>query len=192
MNQPIAQPLPAGGGQIFGVAPTPQQPNYAFPGFFDMFGGGVRQQAGPDPQYAYQHGPLGSIAAFKGDLLYPAFNIGFFLVGVIVVVKLIFYILALIKAKLSAKLLVPAALLLGGKGVAAGVGLGALDSTEDEDILGLRRRKKRAATDALQSQVDGLTAIVMTALDSQECIQRLTCEIGTFVQKYDTTNVIAG
>jgi len=65
--------FPQQGGQVFGVAPTPQQPDdtSAFGGFkqsfFDNMFAGNQAPSAPVASTPHEHGPLGSIAAFKGS-----------------------------------------------------------------------------------------------------------------------------
>lgn len=130
-----------------------------------------------------------------GDLIYPVFNIGFFLVGVVVVVKVLLSLAALIGAKLFHGI-IPRSI---------------------DDLLNRKRRSidEVEETPLDQAKLDGLTAVVMAALDSQQwyvkiqslfdkvytwyCLfdylysqQRMICELGAFVQKYDSVHLIAG
>jgi hypothetical protein len=122
------------------------------------------------------HTPFGNLAAFKGkvlnltlikyfntvlvagDLLYPVFNIVFFIVGVVLVVKIMLTILGLLKAKLVA-------------------------GTVADVFIDRKRREIRNHLDANAPQIDFLTNIVMEALDSQECMQRMMCEVSSYVEQ---------
>jgi hypothetical protein len=83
-----------------------------------------------------------------GDLIYPVFNIGFFLVGVVVVVKVLLSLAALIGAKLFHGI-IPRSI---------------------DDLLNRKRRSidEVEETPLDQAKLDGLTAVVMAALDSQQ------------------------
>ena len=153
-----------------------------------------------------QHSPLGSLAAFKGkrldktnrhlnahknmfhfsplgDMISPVFNIGFFVAGVIVVVKVLMALIAMIKSKL-------------------GMGLAShhLNSSGEHLQMLLDRRRKRSAGSNEEPEpivesnqhLDGLTAVVMSALESQQCLQRMSCELGSLVRQYDTVNIVDG
>lgn len=79
-----------------------------------------------------------------GDLIYPIFTVGFFLLGVIVVVKVLLWILSLFKAKL----------------------LYAFVPRSADEIFDRKRRSADSPVD--QIKLDGLTSVVMTALEAQE------------------------
>ena len=83
-----------------------------------------------------------------GDLIYPVFNIGFFLVGVVVVVKVLLSLAALNGAKLFHGI-IPRSI---------------------DDLLNRKRRSidEVEETPLDQAKLDGLTAVVMAALDSQQ------------------------
>ena len=123
-------------------------------------------------------------------MIYPVFNIGFFVAGVIVVVKVLLSLLAMIKSKLG-----------------AGLASHHLHSSGEQLQLLLDRRRKRSTgswdeEDKKQpgpepivesnEKLDGLTAVVMSALESQQCLQRMACELGSLVRQYDSTNLIDG
>ena len=162
------------------------------------------------PQYypAYEtHSPLGSLAAFKGnscfsfsmknrqsfiiiinnemirydmnwpagDLVYPVLNIGFFIIGVVIVVKVLLALLGLITAKLSG-------LKATGHG---GGGDGAV-------VLDRKRRSLDPAAEAKADRLESLTKVVMAALDTQQCMQRMTCELGSLVTQYDSAHLLSG
>ncbi|XP_046439007.1 uncharacterized protein LOC124190425 [Daphnia pulex] len=146
--------------QMFGVPPTSMYPQ--------------QQQPGPGYYGQQMHSPLGTLAAYKGDLIYPVFTIGFFLVGVVVVVKVLLSLVALLGAKLFH---------------------GFIPRSIDDLLTGNRKRRSIDEVDDTpldQAKLDGLTAVVMAALDSQQCQQRMICELGSFVQKYDSVHLIAG
>lgn len=104
----------------------------------------------------------------EGDLLAPIVNVGFFIVGVAIIVKLLLSLAALIKIKIETV-----------KGIGHPI-----------------HRRKRSSPSSPGSdsgeELDGLTSVVMAALDSQECLQRMTCELGAFVHRYDKANLITG
>jgi hypothetical protein len=84
-------------------------------------------------------------------LIYPVFTIGFFLVGVVVVVKVLLSLFALLGAKLFHGF-IPRSI---------------------DDLLSGGNRKRRSIdevddTPLDQAKLDGLTAVVMAALDSQQ------------------------
>ena len=93
-----------------------------------------------------------------GDLLYPVFNIVFFIVGVVLVVKIMLTILGLLKAKLVA-------------------------GTVADVFIDRKRREIRNHLNEHAPQIDFLTNIVMEALDSQECMQRMMCEVSSYVEQ---------
>ena len=99
-------------------------------------------------------------------------NIGFFVIGVAIIVKVMLWLAALIKMKVEKV-------------------KGAIHS-----IHSTHRRKRGSPLSADGSDpdetLDGLTSVVMAALDSQECVQRMTCELGAFVNRYDKSNLITG
>lgn len=151
--------------QVFGVPPS----NVPQPNGFNLFppqqGGGGAFFGGSQQQ----HTPLGNLAAFKGmlricqtvicllridrilllpktgDLVYPVFTIGFFIVGVVVVVKVLLALLGLLAAKLFH---------------------GVVPRSLDE----LLERKRRSIDNETidQEKLDGLTSVIMAALDSQQ------------------------
>jgi hypothetical protein len=85
-----------------------------------------------------------------GDLIYPVFTIGFFLVGVVVVVKVLLSLVALLGAKLFH---------------------GFIPRSIDDLLTGNRKRRSIDEVDDTpldQAKLDGLTAVVMAALDSQQ------------------------
>ncbi|KAI9556666.1 hypothetical protein GHT06_016456 [Daphnia sinensis] len=144
--------------QVFGVPPPlypPQQPVGVNGGTF----------------FGQQYSPLGTLAAYKGDLIYPVFTIGFFLLGVVVVVKILLTLIGLLGAKLFH---------------------GFIPRSFD-DLLERKRRSIDEVEDSPidQAKLDGLTAVIMAALDSQQCQQRLMCELGDFVQQYDSAHLLA-
>ena len=105
-----------------------------------------------------------------GDLISPIINVGFFITGVVIVVKVLLYLVTLIKAKFFVvkKVVIK-------------------DRTDDLN------RGRRAAPDGHHpDQLDGLTSVVMAALESQQCLQRMMCELGTYIHQYDQANLIAG
>ncbi|XP_057374065.1 uncharacterized protein LOC130694942 [Daphnia carinata] len=141
--------------QVFGVPPPlyPPQPGGVNGGTF----------------YGEQYSPLGTLAAYKGDLIYPVFTIGFFLLGVVVVVKILLTLIGLLGAKLFH---------------------GFIPRSFD-DLLERKRRSIDDNSPIDQAKLDGLTAVIMAALDSQQCQQRLMCELGDFVQQYDSAHLLA-
>ena len=122
-------------------------------------------------------------------MLYPVFNVGFFVTAVVVVVKVMLAIIAMIKSKL-----------------AGGLASHHLHSSGEKLQLLLDRRRKRSAGswDAKDKQkepepivesnekLDGLTAVVMAALESQQCLQRMACELGSLVRQYDPIHLVDG
>ena len=118
-------------------------------------------------------------------MLYPVFNVGFFVTAVVVVVKVMLAIIAMIKSKLASHHL--------------------KSSGEHLQLLLDRRRKRSAGSwDAKDKQkepepivesnekLDGLTAVVMAALESQQCLQRMACELGSLVRQYDPIHLVDG
>ena len=83
-----------------------------------------------------------------GDLIYPVFTIGFFIVGVVVVVKVLLAIVGLLGAKLFHGF-IPRSI---------------------DDLLNRKRRSidEVEETPLDQAKLDGLTSVVMAALDSQQ------------------------
>ena len=83
-----------------------------------------------------------------GDLIYPVITIGFFVLGVIVVVKVLLSLLALLGAKLFN---------------------GFVPRSIDE-LLDRRRRSidPMDGGPVDQEKLDGLTSVIMAALDSQQ------------------------
>ena len=81
-------------------------------------------------------------------MIYPVFSIGFFIVGVVVVVKVLLTLLGLLAAKLFH---------------------GAVPRSLD-DLLDRKRRstEEDSALPVDQERLDGLTAVIMAALDSQQ------------------------
>lgn len=156
--------------QVFGVPPTQVPQANGFNLFPPQQGGmGSAFFGGGLPQ---QHTPLGNLAAFKGfllktkdkvfvfqkvylynqtffstsgDLIYPVFTIGFFIVGVVVVVKVLLSLLGLLAAKLF--LVAPRSL---------------------DELLDRKRRSVDGSTLVDQAELDGLTSVIMAALDSQQ------------------------
>ena len=118
-------------------------------------------------------------------MLSPVFNIGFFIAGVVVVVKVMLAIFAMIKSKLAG-------------------GLASHSSGEHLQLLLDRRRKRSAGNkdDNKQQEpepivesdekLDGLTRVVMSALESQQCLQRMACELGSLVRQYDPIHLVDG
>ena len=120
-------------------------------------------------------------------MISPVFNIGFFVTGVIVVVKVLMALIAMIKSKL-------------------GMGLAShhLHSSGEQLQMLLDRRRKRSTAnkDSKQQEpepivesnemLDGLTAVVMSALETQQCLQRMACELGSLVRQYDPVHIVDG
>ncbi|KAK2713911.1 uncharacterized protein LOC136040903 [Artemia franciscana] len=104
---------------------------------------------------------IGSLGGFKGDLLYPVFTVGFFIFGVIVVVKMVLFFINAIKGKLG---LVE----LHGRSSRSGRAM--------EDKNGLE-------------ELNRLTAVVMSALNTDECLKRTLCEAGRISKKFDDNNL---
>jgi len=80
------------------------------------------------------HTPLGSMAALKGDLIYPVFNIGFFILGVVLVVKFLLSMVGLLQSKLH---------LLAG----------------EEAADGKRRRRSINTNPEVQDRLDSVTQV---------------------------------
>lgn len=105
--------------------------------------------------------PLGSYFGFKGDLIVPIVVVGFALFLIIVIILAI-------KAALKFKL----GLLAGKKGF--------VTRASDDDTtepLGAQRPE--------ENQLNELAHMVLTAIQSQTCAQKVVCEIGTYARERD-------
>jgi len=108
--------------------------------------------------------PLGALWGFKGDLLVPIIIIG-------VAIFLLVVILLAIKAALAWKIDFLSGL-KGGKG-------GIFRRAVEDDM------QNHGAPHAEENQLNELAHMVLSAIQSQSCAQKVVCEIGTYARERD-------
>jgi len=108
--------------------------------------------------------PLGGYWGFKGDLLVPIVAVGFALFILVVIVLAI-------KAALAWKL----DLLAGKK--AGGGKFFRRDASETTEQMGAKHPE--------ENQLNELAHMVLTAIQSQTCAQKVVCDIGTYARERD-------